>query len=131
MLRKLRSDSLWNQLSDEQWATLEGWLFEENLSYQAARERLEKEWGYKRSITNLACFYRRCAQERQLEELPQTLESARRLLQELGAGEGELQAATRLLTAKRLFEQAAQARGLKELALLTRLATERENCAIR
>jgi len=41
-MSKLRSDSKWNELTAEQRDTLEGWLFEENVSYREALERLQK-----------------------------------------------------------------------------------------
>ena len=38
MTRKFRPDSVWNELTDEQWQTLESWLFEENITYREASE---------------------------------------------------------------------------------------------
>jgi hypothetical protein len=68
-MSKLRSDSAWAGLSPEQRETLEGWLFEENLGYKEALERAQKEFGIMASLTSLADFYRRLAQDRMQREL--------------------------------------------------------------
>ena len=73
---KLRSDSKWNELTDEQRDTLEGWLFEENISYREALERLQKEFGITVGMTSLARFYQHLADKRMKEELLQVQQTA-------------------------------------------------------
>jgi len=45
---------------------LEGWLFEEGLTYEAALKRAKKEMGFTGSVSSLIRFYQRTAQERTL-----------------------------------------------------------------
>lgn len=73
---KLRSDSKWNELTDEQRDTLEGWLFEENISYRDALDRLQKEFGITVGMTSLARFYQHLADKRMKEELLQAKQTA-------------------------------------------------------
>lgn len=63
-MSKMRSDSKWNEMTAAQRETLEGWLFEENIGYQEARERLEKEFGMKASMRALSEFYQMTARQR-------------------------------------------------------------------
>jgi hypothetical protein len=55
-------------LTAGQRETLEGWLFEENIGYQEARERLEKEFGMKASMRALSEFYQMTARQRMEKE---------------------------------------------------------------
>lgn len=63
-MNKLRSDSVFCQLTQEQIEKLEEWLFEERLSYTETLERLQKEFGVTGSKSGLARFYARLAKER-------------------------------------------------------------------
>src|SRR5579859_5338762 len=74
---KLRADSTWSRLSPEQRRVFEGWLFDDNLGYQAARDRAEKEFGVSGSVDSVGRYYRRRAEERPLNEPvnPQALAS--------------------------------------------------------
>jgi hypothetical protein len=67
-MSKMRSDSKWSELTAGQRETLEGWLFEENIGYQEARERLEKEFGMKASMRALSEFYQMTARQRMEKE---------------------------------------------------------------
>jgi hypothetical protein len=49
-MNKLRSESVFSQLTPEQVETLEGWLFEENLSYKEALERVQNEFRVEASL---------------------------------------------------------------------------------
>jgi hypothetical protein len=68
-MSKMRSDSEYSKLTPEQVETLEGWLFEENMSYKDALERAQKEFGIKSSLTGLRRFYGRLAKERNKDSL--------------------------------------------------------------
>ena len=72
-MSKMRSDCVFNKLTPEQADTLEGWLFEENLSYQDALERAQKEFGIGGSLTGLRRFYGRLAKERGRESLTEAM----------------------------------------------------------
>jgi hypothetical protein len=69
VMSKMRSDCVFSKLTPEQVETLEGWLFEENLSYKDALERAQKEFGIESSLTGLRRFYGRLAKERNKESL--------------------------------------------------------------
>jgi hypothetical protein len=72
-MSKMRSDCVFSKLTQEQVDTLEGWLFEENLSYKDALERAQKEFGIESSLTGLRRFYGRLAKERNQESLADTM----------------------------------------------------------
>ncbi len=59
LLKKVKANAAWNGLSRTQRATLEEWLFEEGLSYNAALERAKTELGFTGSKTSLRRFYER------------------------------------------------------------------------
>ena len=79
MNSKLRSDSVFAQLTNEQLELLEDWLFEEKLGYKEVLEKAQQQWGLKSSLTALGRFYRRLAlqrsEERRLETVALCLES--------------------------------------------------------
>ena len=79
MNHKLRSDSVFTQLTSEQIEQLEDWLFEEKLSYKEVIEKMEKTFGVKTSQTALGRYFRRLAGERtqewRVETIAQCLEA--------------------------------------------------------
>jgi hypothetical protein len=77
LMKKVRANAAWNGLSREKRATLEQWLFEERLSYNAALERASTELGFTGSRTSLRRFYERAKSERLLSGLTETGEVAR------------------------------------------------------
>jgi hypothetical protein len=68
-MRKLRPDSKWNKLTAEQQETLERWLFEENIAYHEALERVKREFGIAVSMRGLSEYYKRLARVRMRREL--------------------------------------------------------------
>ena len=76
---KLRSDSVFTELTSEQIEQLEDWLFEEKLSYKEVIEKIQKEFGVKTSQTALGRYFRRLAegraQEWRIETIAQCLEA--------------------------------------------------------
>jgi hypothetical protein len=68
-MRKIRSDSTWNRLSRQQCATLDTWLFEENLSYNQVLTLVEKEFGLKASRASLGAYYQRRSREHEAHEI--------------------------------------------------------------
>ncbi len=88
---KLRSDSVFAQLTSEQIEQLEDWLFEEKLGYKAVREKLQQEFGVKTSQTALGRFCRRLAESRAQDDRLQTMMSCLEALA-TAKGDGTLQA---------------------------------------
>lgn len=68
-MAKLRSDSNWTQLTCRQRQTMEQWLFDQHLSYDAILDRVKNEFGLEASRTSLCRYYQRRARERQMAEL--------------------------------------------------------------
>jgi hypothetical protein len=68
-MSKPRSDSTLDNLPPNQRETLERWLFEENLGYEAAAKRLHADFNIKSSTTGVWGFYQRRAQARLLDRI--------------------------------------------------------------
>ena len=51
----MKSTSTWSQVTPEQRAQLSRWLFEENVSYAEAKERVQKEWGVACTVWSVPC----------------------------------------------------------------------------
>ncbi len=130
-MRKMRDDSTWNQLSPEQRETLESWLFDENLGYAKTLERAQKEFGVEATIASVGRFYRRRAQERQVEELVEA-QAAADELNELPVSAESLRAAAVKLVGKAVLKMVSeQPDRLEQLASLTRLLLDSEDNDIR
>jgi hypothetical protein len=124
-MSKMRADSTWNALTPEQRQTLESWLFEENVSYQEARERARKEWGVTCSVWSVSRYYQRRLNERVVEEMAE----AEQVADEVNGTKAEfknLKASALKLIGKRLLERAVAAGDVKELAALGKLVSESE-----
>src|SRR5579863_9458906 len=67
-MQKVKANASWNELSVEQRATLDKWLFEERMSYAEAWPRAQKELGFKGSRTSLHRYFARREKERVLAE---------------------------------------------------------------
>jgi hypothetical protein len=123
IMNKLRNDSVFSQLSPEQVETLEGWLFEENLGYKEALERVEKEFQVKGSLSGLRRFYRRLAMERSREDLVEMAELCTDALKTMKA-DGTLQAGLLTLGYKCAMELLVQSPGrVREFTALLRALT--------
>jgi hypothetical protein len=106
-MNKLRSDSMFSQLTPEQVETLEGWLFEENLSYKEALERVRNEFKVEASLTGLRRFYRRLAMGRHKEDFVEMASVCTEALKEC-AGDGKMYAGLLALAMKTAVELAVQ-----------------------
>jgi hypothetical protein len=123
---KLRSDSAWSKLTSEQRETLEGWLFEENTGYKEALERAQKEFGLAASLTSLADFYQRLAEERMQRELLGVKSMAGKI-DKAGVNWEEVGTTAMALVAKRMLQLAVASPGkVRELASLGRLLVANE-----
>jgi hypothetical protein len=82
-MKKVRPEASWNELSARQQQILEGWLFDERLSYDEALKRAKGELKYKGTRSSLRRFYEHTAREREASGF----EEARRLAEAVnGAG---------------------------------------------
>ena len=118
MITKTKSNAAWNGLSAEQRATLERWLFEENLGYEMALERARGELGFVGSIGSLKRFYHRMAAERQMPDID---------LETEGMGEREARRTGMELVGRMFVKQVTEnPEGIKEWAVLARLLLQSE-----
>jgi hypothetical protein len=125
-MSKLKSDSKWNALTDEQRDTLEGWLFEENISYREAAERAEKEFGIVASSASVARFYHQMAKKRQGAELKALWKTHGEFV-DPPLETAPLTHAAIVLVANRLIHLAAQKPGnVRELVSLARVLVANE-----
>lgn len=125
-MSKLRSDSAWSKLTAEQRETLEGWLFEENIGYKEALERAKQEFGMSASLTSLAVFYQRLAEERMQRELL-GVQSLAGKIDKVEANWEDLGATAMTLVVKRMLQLAVASPGkVRELASLGRLLVANE-----
>jgi hypothetical protein len=118
MITKTKSNAAWNGLSAEQRATLERWLFEENLGYEAALERAKRELGFEGSIGSVKRFYHRMAEERRLADAG--VDSA-------GLGERESRRTGMEIVGRMFVKQVTEnPEAIKDWAVLARLLLQSE-----
>jgi hypothetical protein len=119
MSRKPRSDAKLKSLPPNQREMLVRWLVDENLSYDQAVERLEKDFNVRTSVGALSAFY---ATECYSVRSSEAKEFAERVEQELLQGEPNFDLATLALVKKKLFERAYARDGdVDELAVLAKI----------
>lgn len=116
MARKPRSDSRLASLNPEQKALLRTWLIDENLSYEAAKDRLHQDFNVETSVGALSqfyateCFALRSSEAKAFAEQVET---------ELLSAEPTFDKATLALVKQKAFERAYAKNGnLSELAIL-------------
>jgi hypothetical protein len=130
-MRKLRDDSLWNQLTSGQRETLESWLFEENLGYASAVERVKAEFGLSTSLAGVCRFYRRRARQRQVRELVEAQAAANKL-NGLPVSLADLRQAALKLVGKAAVKLAGERpEAVQHLAAYTRLLLASEHLDLR
>ncbi len=122
---KIRSDSIWNSLPPERRKIFEGWLFEERVSYAAARERAHTEWGVEGSLASVGRFYRRIARERVVDDFAELSDTSAQVDGAEGKLEGMRASAMKVLSMQ-LLEKAVERGEVKDLALLGRVLTQSE-----
>ena len=129
-MSKPRKDSALGALSDDQRETLDGWLFEERVSYSDARERLEKEFGVKASVPGLGRYYQTTATERACKEMP----GVKKIVEEFGREEisGDYVKTVKALVVKRLVQIAIEKpEKVRLLSTLARAFVAQESAEIR
>ena len=67
-MRKSSKNAKWNGLSPAQRDQLEGWLFDERMSYADALTLAQKEFGFRGSLGSLKRFYLRASEARLLTD---------------------------------------------------------------
>ena len=120
LMHKLRSDSTWAALTPAQKEKLTSWLFDENLGYRAALERVRQEFGLTASKSSLASYYQFLARERLREDLCEAQSIATEALA-AEAKLADLRGAALKLVGKKLIDCALQRGVAKELPTLTQL----------
>jgi len=68
-MKKKRADSVLDKLPPNQRATLEGWLFTDNLSYTDAAKKLWEDFSVRVSPSSLSSFWQECSQRRLLDRI--------------------------------------------------------------
>ncbi len=126
LLKKVKANAAWNGLSRTQRATLEEWLFEEGLSYNAALERAKSELGFTGSKTSLRRFYERARSERLLSGLVDTGNLARTVEKSDVSVERLRNAGLKLAAEMFLRSVAASPENMKEWAPLAKLLLQAE-----
>src|SRR5579872_240061 len=128
-MRKVKANSSWNGLSDQQRETLEEWLFEERLGLREATERARKELGFTGSVSSLGRFYRRASEERLLAGFTEAQSRAEKIAGAPVSMELLRQAAMKVvgqLLLKRLAEAPEDSKGWEGLARLLLQSEENE-----
>jgi hypothetical protein len=68
-MNKLRADSHWSRLNKEQRERLDGWLFDDGLTYEEVLRRAKEELGVTASLSSLKRYRQRVAQQQLLYQL--------------------------------------------------------------
>lgn len=124
-MSKMKSNCTWSVLTPEQREELERWLFDENMSYREARERVQKEWGINASIWSVGRFYQSRVNERSLGEVTEGQEVTKNM-NGTGTNLDELCSAFRTVVGTKVLEKAMAGSELKDLAVLGRLVANAE-----
>jgi len=119
-MSKLRSDSTWAVLTPAQKEKLTQWLFDENLSYAAALQRAQQEFGVTASKSSLKRYYQFLARERLRYYLCETQSIAAEAMGS-EAKLADLRGAALKLVGKKLLDCALQRGVAKELPSLANL----------
>jgi len=69
LIKKLRADSNWAVLTEEQRVQLMHWMLKENVSFKEALERAREEFGVRGSMSGIMRFFKHESQNRCLTEL--------------------------------------------------------------
>lgn len=113
-------------LPRNQREALEGWLFEENLSYDVALERLHLDFGVRSSRSALERFYRRTAQRRLLERIARNASEANEIEAEFTKNPAPVPQAVVKLVTQLAFEEITAGRAMDKefIVKLTKLAVD-------
>lgn len=126
-MRKTRSDSKWDKLTDAQQANLWDWLDTEHLSYEEAVRRAADQFGSAGSVSALCAWRQRYSQAVMLRRIAESSAKANAVVDQFKANPANTYEALLQLIGQATFE--AQVQGgtdlnlatLKDLAELTAL----------
>jgi hypothetical protein len=124
-MSKMKANCTWSLLTPEQRDELERWLFDENMSYREARERVQKEWGVAASIWSVGRFYQSRVNERSLGEVTEGQDTTKDV-NGTGTNLDDLCTAFRMVAGTKVLEKAMAGAELKDLAALGRLIADTE-----
>ena len=128
---KTRSDCNWNKLTPRQRETVDGWLFQDVLSYEEILGRVKNEFGVKSSFASLSRYYQRRSHERQSTDLVSVQAMAHTVTAPV-ADVNAMRMATMKLIAKLALKTAFESpHRLRDLESLTRLMLLGEDIEIR
>jgi len=126
-MKKSAKNAKWNGLTPAQRDRLEGWLFDERLSYPEALKLARKEFGFAGSVTSLRRFYHRMAEARLLTEAVESAVEARPAL-----SEGEARAVSMKALGNLLVRQITEnPDDIKEWWLLAKLLLQSQENELR
>jgi hypothetical protein len=125
-MSKPRSDSVLDSLPPNQKEALEGWLFEENLSYQAAQKRLYQDFNVSSSRSALERFYSRVNQRRILAGIRENAGKAREIEEEFQKNAAPVPQAVVKLVTDLAFGEITRGKNLDKdfVVKLTKLAVD-------
>lgn len=106
-MKKPRGDSTIDELAPHQKECLEQWLFEENLKYKEALERLHLDFGVRSSASALGRFYQRVLQRRLLESIGKNARQANEIESEFAKNPAPVPQAVVKLVTQLAFEHLA------------------------
>ncbi len=125
IMSKVRSDSTWSGVAAEKLEMLDRWLFEDNLCYREAKERIKAEWDMEVSIASRGRYYRDREQEVALGDAADLQETAD-AVEGAPAKLDKLRSSAWKMIGVRLLERTLRRGDVKELAMLGRLMSESE-----
>lgn len=131
-MSKLTTDSKWTGLTEEQRDTVEGWLFEENITYREALERAQKEFGITASVSSIARLYQKMSDERLEAELAGFDQVSEQIIMAKNFELEDLSAVAMKLMANRLVQTARNKPGkVKEIVSLARALTQCQSAELK
>jgi hypothetical protein len=127
IMKKSAKNAKWNGLTPAQRDQLEGWLFDERLSYPEALKLAQKEFGFTGSVPSLRRFYHRTAEARLLTDAVKEAAEARPAL-----SEGEARAVSMKALGNLLVRQITEnPDDIKEWWLLAKLLLQSQENELR
>jgi hypothetical protein len=116
-VRKPRADSFWDQQPPARLAELERWLFDENLSYEAALKKWAELYDACGSLASLARWRSGLAQERMLEKIASSAKAANSVVEKFQENPSNTYAALLQMIGQAAFD--AHLNGKSDLDLST------------
>ena len=83
MSRKIRADSVLDNLPSDQRDQVEAWLIEDNLKYAEARIKVKEAFGVVASLSSLCAFRQRSVQRRLLDRIERSASAANAVKKDL------------------------------------------------